>query len=141
MSAIPEIQSYRDSDTLSGLLALADRKDAAEAKLARQFVEAVQAGDPLATPEWTGMVPDWEEALRQQVPLNSTNKPMRAYTVAECLSDALEMGNRGPSLTGVVQVLALAMRCSDPFVALAARQLVERAAKEWAEQNTPEVDA
>lgn len=139
MAAIPEIQSYRESDTLSGLLALAERKDAAEAALARDFVQAIAAGDPAASPEWAGMVPDWEEALRQQVPLNSTNKPMRAYTVAECLSDALEMGNRGPSLTDVVKVLALAMKCSDPFVALAARQLVERAGAKWAEHNVPEV--
>lgn len=139
MAAIPEIQSYRDSDTLSGLLALAERQDAAEAQTARLFISAIEAGEPLATPEWTGTVPDYDAARALRLPYNAANKPMRAYTVAEALADALDY-SRGPSLTDVVKVLALAMKCSDPFVALAARQLVERAAAKWAEHNTPEVE-
>lgn len=140
MAAIPEIQSYRDSDTLSGLLALAERQDAAEAQTAREFIKAMEEGAPLATPAWTGTVGDYSQARALGIPYNSKDMPRRSYTVAECLSDALELGNPGPTLVDVVKVLSLAMKGSDPIVALAARQLVERAAAKWAAHNTPEVD-
>lgn len=140
MAAIPEIQSYRDSDTLGGLLALSERKDAAEADLARDFIKAMEDGNPYATPAWAGTVPDYEAARRLNISYADKAMPRRPYMLAEALSDALEMRNPGPLLTDVVKVLAMAMKGADPMVALAARQLVERAARTWAEANAPEVE-
>lgn len=54
------------------------------------------------------------------------------------MDSALDYPN-GPGTAEVIKVLSIAMASHDPIVALAARQLVERAAAKYAEHNTPEV--
>jgi hypothetical protein len=59
---------------------------------------------------------------------------------AEDMDKALDYPS-GPGTAEVIKVLSIAMASPDPIVALAARQLVERAAAKYAEHFTPEVDA
>jgi hypothetical protein len=125
------LQSRRMLDELSAYQA---RQEKLEADMAFDFVRSIEAGDPDATPAWAGTAPDYEAGRALGMPYGAKGFPRRAYTVAECLQDALDYA-KGPSLVDVVKVLSLAMRGSDPTVALAARQLVERAAAKWAEQN------
>lgn len=107
----------------------------AEADLANEFAQAIAAGDPYATPKWAGTVTDYYSA--RKLGIDYTDKarlPRRAYTVAECLRDSLEYSN-GPEMGDVLKVLALAIKSTDGEVSLAARQLVDRAARKWAEHN------
>jgi len=57
---------------------------------------------------------------------------------AEDMDKALDYPN-GPGTAEVIKVLSIAMASPDPIVALAARQLVERAAAKYAEHFTGEV--
>lgn len=107
----------------------------AEADLADEFAQAIAAGDPDATPKWAGTVIDYDAARKLGIPLYDNDRlPRRAYTVAECLRDSLDYSN-GPEMGDVLKVLALAIKSMDGAVSLAARQLVDRAARKWAEHN------
>lgn len=112
-----------------------DAQKRAEADLAFDFEKAIEAGDPDATPSWTGTVPD-----TTQPPMQSGYRLRRRVTVAEALEDSLGYPS-GPGVGDVVKVLSAALRCQDPLVGLAARQLVQRAAFKFAEFHCPEVDA
>lgn len=113
--------------------AAAARKEA-ESDLAYDFVKAIEDGEPDATPEWCGTVGDYAEARRLGIAYNSPGMPRRRSTVAECLQSGLDYSN-GPDIGDVLRVLSIAMKGTDPLVALAARQLVERAAAKFAEMN------
>lgn len=113
--------------------AAAARKEA-EADMAYDFVKAIEAGEPDATPDWTGTVGDYAEARRLGIDYHSPAMPRRRSTVAECLQSGLDYSN-GPDMGDVLRVLSIAMKGTDPLVALAARQLVERAAAKFAEMN------
>lgn len=106
----------------------------AQADMAYDFVKAIEAGEPDATPDWTGTVGDYAEAKRLGIAYNSPGMPRRRSTVAECLQSGLDYSN-GPDMGDVLRVLSIAMKGTDPLVALAARQLVERAAAKFAEMN------
>ena len=135
ISTLESLQSMRLMDSLDAYQA---RVAKLEADMAFDFTQAIEAGDPDATPAWAGTAPDYEAGRALNMPYGAKGFPRRAYTVAECLQDALDY-SKGPSLTEVVKVLSLAMKGTDPVVAFAARQLVERAAAKWAAQNV-EVD-
>jgi hypothetical protein len=123
---------------------LHNRQDAqtrAEAETAFNFTQAIAAGDPDATPAWAGTAPDYQAGRALGMAYGAKGFPRRAYTVAEVLQDALETLNKGPALGDVVRLLSIAMKGCDPMVALAARQLVERAAAKYAEHYTDEVEA
>ncbi|HAL70254.1 MAG TPA: hypothetical protein DCP71_00570 [Verrucomicrobiales bacterium] len=131
-------ESLQSQRMLDALDSYQERVRKLEADMAFDFTRAIEAGDPDATPAWAGTVTDYERARALGIHYSDKNVPQRAYTVAECLQDALDYA-KGPSLTEVVKVLSLAMKGTDPTVALAARQLVERAAAKWASQNA-EID-
>lgn len=122
-----------------------DREDAqarAEADLAYDFTRSIELGDPDAMPGWTGTCADYDAAKRLGLKaVDGIDRfPRRRVTVEEAMRDALDYPS-GPGIGDVVKVLSLAMKGNDPIVALAARQLVERAAAKFAEHNAPEVDA
>ena len=106
-----------------------------QTEVAASFVRAIEAGEPDATPAWAGVVLDYDRARALGIPYaDSRRMPTRANTVAEALYDALDY-TKGPMLTDVVKVLSMAMKGTDPVVALAARQLVGRAAAKGAWHN------
>jgi hypothetical protein len=106
----------------------------AEADLADEFAKAIAAGDPDATPAWAGTVTDYEAARKLGMSYSDKGVPRRAYTVGECLRDALEY-SKGPDMGDVQKLLALASNSTDATVAQAAKQLVQRAAVVWASNN------
>jgi len=109
-----------------------------EADMAFDFSRSVEFGDPDATPAWAGTVTDYRKARELGMAYSDERAPRRACTVAESLQDALDY-EKGPSLADVVKVLSLAMKSDDKAVAIAARELVHRAAAKFAEHNV-EVD-
>ena len=122
--------------------AMHQREDAleqAEAELAQQFTQAILAGDPDATPDWTGTTPDYAAGRKLGMDYGAPGFPRRRCAVEECLMESLDYSN-GPGFGDVLKVLSLAIKGSDPVVALAARQLVERAAAKYAQHNIDEVD-
>ena len=122
--------------------AIHQREDAleqAEAELAHEFIQAILAGDPDATPDWTGTTPDYAAGRKLGMDYGAPGFPRRRCAVEECLMESLDYSN-GPTHGDVLKVLSLAMKGTDPVVALAARQLVERAAAKFAEHNVDEVD-
>lgn len=134
------LQSRRMLDDMHKREAEQDRLAQLEADMAFDFTRAIEAGDPDATPEWCGTVPDYVAGRKLGMAYGAPGFPHRRSTVAECLQSALDY-TKGPSLADVVKVLSLAMKGSDAAVAVAARALVGRAAEKFAEHNTPEVDA
>ena len=128
------IQSRRMLDDMHKREAEHDRLAQLAADMAFDFTRAIEAGDPDATPAWAGTVIDYARARKLGIPYGDKRAPRRACTVAESLQEALDYSN-GPSLADVVKVLSMAIKCSDATVAVAARQLVERAAAKFAEQN------
>lgn len=112
----------------------------AELETAHLFSHAIAAGDPDATPEWCGTVPDYAAGRKLGMAYGAPGFPHRRSTVAECLQSGLDYPS-GPGMEDVLRVLSLAMKSSDAAVAVAARALVGRAAEKFAEHNTPEVDA
>jgi hypothetical protein len=116
-----------------------DALDQAEADLAHEFTQAILAGDPDATPDWTGTTPDFTEGRRLGMTYGAAGYPYKRRSVEQALQDSLDYGS-GPGLADVLKVLSLAMKGTDPTVALAARQLVERAAAKFAQHNIDEVD-
>lgn len=122
--------------------AIHQREDAleqAEAELAHEFIQAILAGDPDATPDWTGTTPDYAAGRKLGMAYGAAGFPRRRCAVEECLMESLDYSN-GPGFGDLLKVLSLAMKGTDPTVALAARQLVERAAAKFAEHNIDEVD-
>lgn len=137
ISTLESLQSVR---LLDAMHQREDALDQAEADLAHEFTQAILAGDPDATPDWTGTGPDYDAARKHGIPFTASDAmPRRRYTVAECLQSGLDYTG-GPDMGDVLKVLSLAMKGTDPTVALAARQLVERAAAKFAEHNVDEVD-
>lgn len=121
--------------------AIHQREDAleqAEAELAHEFIQAILAGDPDATPDWTGTTPDYAAGRKLGMAYGAPGFPRRRCAVEECLMESLDYSN-GPTHGDVLKVLSLAMKGADPVVALAARQLVERAAAKYAQHNVDEV--
>lgn len=116
-----------------------DALDQAEAELAHEFTQAILAGDPDATPDWTGTTPDYAAGKKLGMAYGAAGFPRRRCTVEECLMESLDYTG-GPDMGDVLKVLSLAMKGTDPTVALAARQLVERAAAKFAQHNVDEVD-
>lgn len=112
----------------------------AEADLAFDFTRSIELGDPDAMPGWAGTTPDYDAARKLGIDYASKAMPRRRVTVAEAFAESLDYSN-GPSTGDVVKVLSIAMKSADPIVALAARQLVERAAGKWATNNVDEVPA
>ena len=111
-----------------------DKLKRAEEDMRYDFTYSIEQGNPDATPEWTGSCTDYERARVLGIPYDHPSIPKRRYTVAECLQDALDY-EKGPSLSSVVKLLAVAMRSTDPIVSLVAKQLVDRAATKYAEMN------
>ena len=116
-----------------------DALEQAEAELAHEFIQAILAGDPDATPDWTGTTPDYAAGRKLGMDYGAPGFPHRRCAVEECLMESLDYSN-GPTHGDVLKVLSLAMKGTDPVVALAARQLVERAAAKYASHNVDEVD-
>lgn len=113
------------------------REDAlsqAEADLAHEFTQAILAGDPDATPDWTGTTPDYAAGKKLGMAHGAAGFPRRRCAVEECLMESLDYST-GPNYGDVLKVLSLAMKGNDPMVALAARQLVERCAAVYAHHN------
>jgi len=132
-------QSRRMLDEYMSRGDVAAAQKQAEADLAFDFTQAILAGDPDAMPGWTGTTPDYDAGRKLGMNYGAPGFPRRRVTVGDAMLSALDYTN-GPSLNDVVKVLSLTMKCSDPIAALAARQLVERAAAKWASHNAPEVD-
>jgi hypothetical protein len=115
-------------------------QELAEAATAAQFVLAIAAGDPDASPAWCGTVADYTAGRKLGMTIGAPGYPYRRSTVAECLQSGLDYTG-GPDMGDVLKVLALAMNSTDPMVSTAARDLVQRAAAKFAEHNTDEVNA
>ena len=115
-----------------------DEQARAEADFAYEFVKAIEAGNPDATPDWTGTVPDYNAGHNLGMSSASPGFPRRRCTVDEAFRDGLDYTG-GPDMRDVVKVLSIAMSSPDPIVALAARQLVKRAADVYSSHNCPEV--
>ena len=111
-----------------------DALELAEAELAHQFIQAMLAGDPDATPDWTGTTPDYAAGRKLGMDYGAPGFPRRRCAVEECLMESLDYSN-GPGFGDLLKVLSLAMKGTDPTVALAARQLVERCANVYAQHN------
>jgi len=111
-----------------------DAQAQAEADLAYDFTRSIELGDPDAVPVWTGSTPDYDAARLLGIAYGSKGMPYRRVTVAEALAESLDYGN-GPTTGDVLKVLSMAMKSTDPTVAIAARQLVERAAAKYAEMK------
>lgn len=109
-------------------------KSRAEADMAFDFQRAIEAGDGDVMPLWAPTVRDYESAKAQNIKHDAKHYPRRRMTVAEMLSDSLDYGN-GPDMGDVVKVLSFALKSSDPMVALAATQLVQRCGAKFAEHN------
>ena len=137
--SISTLESRQSVRLLDAMHQREDALEQAEAELAQQFTQAILAGDPDSTPDWTGTGADYEAARKRGIPFTASDAmPRRRYTVAECLQSGLDYTG-GPAMGDVLKVLSLAMKGTDPTVALAARQLVERAAAKFAEHNVDEV--
>ncbi|WP_439587521.1 hypothetical protein [Hydrogenophaga sp.] len=139
MSAIPEIQSIRDSDTLSGLLATQERQDEAEAETRANFMRAVEVGNAGNFQPWAGLVTDYEACRRLHINLNDPLRPKRTQALFEIMAEALDVGD-GPGYSDLMQMLLSGMKCSDPMHALLCRQLATRMATVWASHYTQGVD-
>lgn len=111
----------------------------AEADLAYEFGRAIEEGDPDATPAWSGTVPDTKAASSLGLKVGDPAYPRRRLTAAEALGESLDYPD-GPGISDVLIVLSTALRSSDPIVRLAARQLVDRCGRKFAEFNVEEVD-
>ena len=109
-------------------------REQAEKDLAYEFTRSMEFGDPDHTPAWTGNSPDYAKARELGITFESKGMPYRRVTVAEAFAESLDYGN-GPNSGDVVKVLSMAMKSTDPLVALAARQLVNRCAAKHAEMN------
>lgn len=135
ISTLESMQSVRMLD------AIHQREDAleqAEAELAHEFIQAILAGDPDATPDWTGTTPDYAAGRKLGMAYGAKGYPYKRRTLEQALQESLDYSN-GPTHGDVLKVLSLAMKGTDPTVALAARQLVERAAAKFAQHNIDEV--
>lgn len=127
-------ESAESRRLLDQMYARDDRLEVAQDDMRYDFIKSIEHGDPDATPDWTGTCTDYVKARELGIPYNAKNVPRRPYSVAECLADALDY-EKGPSLSGVVELLSVAMRSTDPIVSLAAKQFVDRAATKYAEMN------
>jgi hypothetical protein len=135
ISTLESLQSVR---LLDAIHQREDALDQAEVDLAHEFTQAILAGDPDATPDWTGTTPDYAAGKKLGMAYDAPGYPRKNRTVEQALQDSLDYGS-GPGLADVLKVLSLAMKGTDPTVALAARQLVERAAAKYASHNVDEV--
>ena len=82
ISTLESMQSVRMLD------AIHQREDAleqAEAELAHEFIQAILAGDPDATPDWTGTTPDYAAGRKLGMAYGAPGFPHRRYAVEECI--------------------------------------------------------
>lgn len=137
--SISTLESMQSVRLLDAIHQREDALDQAEADLAYEFTQAILAGDPDATPDWTGTTPDYAAGKKLGMAYDAPGYPRKNRTVEAALMESLDFAN-GPTHGDVLKVLSLAMKGTDLTVALAARQLVERAAAKFAEHNVDEVD-
>lgn len=135
ISTLESLQSVR---MLHAQGAYTRRVEQAEADLAYEFIKAIEAGDPDCTPQWAGTTPDYEAARKHSIPFGSKAMPRRRVTVAEAFDESMDFTG-GPTSGDLVKLLACAVRSTDPMLALAARQLIERCAAVYASHNA-EID-
>jgi hypothetical protein len=107
----------------------------AEAVAITDFMKACQRLDANALADFAPMTTDWD-SVRATPRAVGAPMPKRMQTLAECMTDSLDLGN-GPSTTEVMQLVLILAFSSDAQAnqSRRARQLLASMANNWAENN------